>query len=169
MDDKTQTRSSRSGITGDVDLVKGVGARHKDLDAPTEGGGYLDTCSDSDLALLKKIAPPGDPRLNMLHELGLADHWLKIADLVGFDHFMTMWMILDEPNVYASSRERKRRRIHVPQYSKFMRFCREKIIIDLSNKGKKPHLIHKILLKDMRERVSVRHIERIIKNSNIDK
>jgi len=169
MDDKTQTRSSTNRITDNSDQAEGVGGRLENANIPTEGGGYLDTCSNSELALLKKIAPPGDPRLNMLHDIGLADHWIKIADLVGFDHFMTMWMILDEPNVYASSRERKRRRIHVPQYSKFMRFCREKIIVDLSNKGKKPHLIHKILLKDMCERVSVRHIERIIKNSNIDK
>jgi len=168
MSDKTETRSSIKGMTVNDRPGDGVGGRHENQSTPAGGGGYLDICTALDPYLMKKIAPPHDPRLDLLSDIGLSEHWLKIANLIGFDHFVTMWLILDDENIYSSPQERKRRRIHVPQYRRFQRYCRDQLIIDLASKGKKPHVIHSILINDMCERVSVRHIERTIQKSKID-
>jgi len=169
MSTKTETRSSIDGITEDIDPGQGVGGRHENRHPPTEGGGYLDNYTVLNDPYLKKIAPPHDPRLDLLAKAELADHWLQIADLIGFDNFMTVWIILDSENIHSTPKERRRRKVYVPQYRRFQRLMRDQFIIDLANRGKKPHVIHSLLIKNMCERVSIRHIERTIQASKIDK
>ena len=139
--------------------TEGVGARHKQTVPDITIGGYLDICSISDSAFTAKIRKI-DPRLQQLREMGIGKTWLRVADVVGFEAFMGIWMILGEDESI---------RIRIPPYSKFRRYQRNQLIKDLSEKGLRCDQIKKFIKKQLCEDVSIRHIDRICAKGKIDK
>jgi len=165
MNDKK--RSSFDGMMVDQvdtgDRTGGVGGRHRDRGTPTGGGGYLDICSESETAFMEMR---DDPRLRELADMGLGSMWLRVADAVGVDNFMRVWLILDEKNMEVPPGLRDQARIRIPLFSRYLRFQRNKLITSLSA-DHSPVEIQKIIKASLCEDVSTTHISRIIKKNKV--
>ena len=152
-----EKRSSDDLIPGPIDERQGVGGRHRESTRPQEGGGYPDICSISGSDFTARIRKT-DPRLQELRDMGIGETWLEIAELIGFESFVVMWMHLGgETSV----------RIRIPPYSKYLKFLRNELIRQLSRDGETVHNIRRRVRSDLREDVSERHIARIISGDKI--
>ena len=135
----------------------GVGGRHKQSQPPVGVGGYLDICNISDFSFTATIRKV-DPRLQELKDMGIGNTWLRIAEVVGFEAFMGIWMILGEDESI---------RIRMPPFSKYQRFQRNQLIKRMADEGLRREQIKKNIKKILCEDVSLRHIERICAKSKI--
>lgn len=131
----------------------GVGGRQGGTPFPAGGGGYPDICTEKKLDL-------SDSRLNELRALGLQRVWLKIAESVGVDNFLTMWRLLcNEVDVYGDMQ-----RVYVPRFQTYLRFQRNRVILALRGEGKNWRAIRLELKRTIGEDVSENHIYKIVKN-----
>ncbi|MDH5634045.1 MAG: hypothetical protein OEZ10_13815 [Gammaproteobacteria bacterium] len=148
----SEKRNSKHGMT---DQVQRVGGRHEYMPLALEGGGYLDICN------ISKPAYRGatDPRLDILRKLGLSDAWLAIATIVGFDEFIFSWAIMDDETATTALSA-------MPRFSRFKKYVRDQMIMDLASAGKSPEEIRATINKKLRDTRSVRHIKRIIEGGN---
>jgi len=129
----------------------GVGARHSDS-LPLDGvGGYLDICSISRSSLLAELRK-NDSRLQDLKDMGLSHHLLKIAEAIGYEAFITLWLMVggEEPI-----------RMRMPPISKYRRFQRNRLIKKLAAEGMRRSQIKKYIKKNLCEDVTRRHIDRL--------
>jgi len=102
-----------------------------------------------------------DHRLAELRATGIANIWIEIADAIGFDAFMRVWSILDRDNLlYGGHRETMR--INVPQMRTYLRYQRNSYIRSLATSGLTTVQIRDRIRKDLGERLSIRHLDRII-------
>ena len=136
----------------------GVGGRHKQSQPTSEVGRYLDICKISDFAFTATIRKI-DPRLETLRDMGIGSTWLRIAEVVGYEAFMGIWMILGEEKDYV--------RVRMPAYSKYLRYQRNQLIKKLSGEGLRSDQIKKYIKRNLCEDVSIRHIDRICFKSKI--
>lgn len=164
---KTIKRNSNTGIdqrTGGGPchggVSQGVGGRHKGEGPPVGGGEYLDVCAKTADPLKgpKKFAR--DPRLNELREMGLAGHWVDIAESIGVDNFVTVWQILDQADHIEDVGSGLR--VWVPRYKLFLRYQRNRLIQSLAQSGESVKKIRAIIKKNINESLTSRHIGRII-------
>ena len=66
----------------------GVGARRRTRPVRRGGGGYLNGRTHAELR--------DDPRLRELQEIGLREHWIEVAQEIGYDAFLAMWRLLSK-------------------------------------------------------------------------
>lgn len=158
---KRRKRSSRSGRTpADQDLAAGVGGRHPDPATDPRGGGYPDVCTEPAFGAAAGAAR--DPRLAELRRIGIRRTWVRIAEDVGFDHFMRIWRRLaEDPQV-----KDERGRVYVPSITQFFRYQRNRLILSLAEEGKEAHEIHRVVADQLCEEVSEKHIQRIVSQGN---
>lgn len=149
-------RSSIDEMLELITMPEGVGARHRETDSPSGGGGYQDNYTTSN-APIKGVWL--DPRIFELQQMGLSDLWLEVADEIGADAFYRMWKILDSNNDTPAATNKK---LLVPRFTTFIRYQRDKLINQLSNQGKKKHEIRRILKRQFAINISNRSLHRII-------
>lgn len=118
------------------------------------GGGYLDFCNVSDVAV---GAPARDPRLAELRRMGLSRTWLTVAASVGFDVFMVVWRALAADEALDG-----RNRVVVPRLATYYRYQRNQLIRTLAADGMEPSEIRTMLLHETGESLSISHIRRQI-------
>lgn len=144
--------------------VPGVGARQAPSPSPQGGGGYQDVCTVLEFGKKtpagEKNAPARDPRLDDLQRMGLPRTWLDVAEAIGVDAFLTAWKILDDSpsnwNRWGSGLE-----ISLRRYRVFLRYQRNRLIEAMSANGLTPPEIKRRLERQLRERLSIRHINRV--------
>lgn len=139
---------------------QGVGGRQPIDPLLARGGGYQDICTISK----PSFRGSEDPRIDFLKKIGLSDLWIEIAEVIGFDDFIYIWRILDRDNIGAPSEARATNRVRVPGFNRFHKFLRNKLILQLSQSGKKPAEIKAKLHSLLRENISARHVVRIIQS-----
>lgn len=149
----------------------GVGARQTPQPLPPGGGGYLDVCTVLDFQKKaedsKKTAPPADPRLDELRRMGLPRVWLRVAEAIGIDAFLTTWRILDaDPSTWHNETIL---RIRLRPYRSYLRYQRNRYIEALTAQGLKPEEIQRRLQRQLGESVSHRHITRLGKGDRLAK
>ncbi len=109
---------------------QGVGGRQSHRPPLAVGGRYLPTCTQSEP---RGFSPPRDPRLDDLRDIGLADHWLDVAEAIGFDAFLVAWSILDRSGPPGAARDNHR--VRVPMVDRLYRHQRNRYIRELSDDG----------------------------------
>ncbi|PHS25942.1 MAG: hypothetical protein COA83_04580 [Methylophaga sp.] len=159
MDTKQVTRSSKREVVSHRHGQEGVGARHMDGNNHQWGGGYLDICTD--LEVSKKNSR--DPRLDELADMGIGGFWRSLADDIGFDAFMVVWNSL---SCHASGGD-DGHRVYIPRYDAFMRYQRNRMILSLSSTGLKARDIRERVISDLREHVSINHINKLIRQHTV--
>lgn len=162
---KTNKRISGRGIanrcTRTQDLFGEGGGTAEQPYTPAGGGGYQDKCSILNFGHPQKTAKKIDPRIEELRQMGLQAVWIDIAEDIGIDAFMRVWMILDADTTNIGDDGR----IFVPirSFKTYQRFQRNRYIEALDAIGKTPKEIKEILTSELCEVISLRHILRLIK------
>lgn len=126
------------------------------LRAPALGGGYQDVCTETG-ARVRAPARPADPRLVELRRVGLPQPWPRVAALIGFDAFMTLWQALATVES-AGSRDR----IVMPKLSTYMRYQRNQVMRTFAAEGLSLEQIRERLSAITSDVPSVSHIRRIL-------
>lgn len=182
-------RSGTAAQTWDqLDMLpgeQGVGGRQAMGHDQPGGGGYLNGCTPPEVAkgARKKIskiscfapkAEPGtagvDPReaalLDELDAMGLSRVMLQIAHTIGFDHFMAMWRILDAAHEALADND-SGIYIRLQRLSAYKRFQRNRFIEAMVAMGMSQPEISRAVKRDLGEKVSDRHIWRLMAGGRI--
>jgi hypothetical protein len=161
-----QTNKKRSSALGNGkrcpytdDMFGGVGGRQALPNPIHRGGGYQNICTilNFDASAARK---KNDPRLHEINEMGLQQVWIDIAEEIGVDDFLKIWRRLD--SAPEAIDDGGRILIPIRSYSRFLRYQRNRYIEALSDMGKKPQEIQAILKSELCEKISVRHILRLV-------
>jgi len=134
-----------------------VGGRQSPLRLPFPGGGYQDVCTVSAAGV---GAPAGaraaeDPRIRELRDVGLPRIWIRVARTIGFDAFVAMWLVLMQDGHVDD-----RCRVVVPNYTRYLRFQRNRLIRQLVGEGFGVDEIQVAVKAATGETVSESHIRR---------
>lgn len=133
----------------------GVGGRQRTRPVRAGGGGYLDGRTPSELR--------ADPRLRELAEIGLAAHWLAVAEIVGYDSFIALWRWLSSvPELRDDDNQIE---LRLRPFRSYERYQRNRYIDTLVAAGLKHSLIHEMVRQDLGERLSHRHVKRLAATS----
>lgn len=97
--------------------------------------------------------------------MGLPAVWLRIAETIGVDAFLAMWFILDAEPSFQELAPGEPIRITLRRYSSWLRYQRNRYIEALAAAGLSPREIQVALMKDLCEKVSLRHISRVASGS----
>jgi len=164
---------------------QGVGGRHGHGHGLAGGGGYLYGCNPSEVARgpRKKIAkfprslpkgeicaPPVNPReaalLEELDAMGLSRVMLQVAHAIGFDNFMAMWRILDGAYETLTDNE-SGIAVRLPRLAAYKRYQRNRFIEAMAAMGKTQPEISRSVHRELGEKVSDRHIWRLMAGSRV--
>lgn len=135
-----------------------VGGRQSPLRLPAVGGGYQDVCTifgAGAAAAAALRAAVDDPRIRELREVGIPRVWIRVARAIGFDAFVTMWQVLMKEEHVDD-----RCRVVVPNYGRYLRFQRNRLIRQLIAEGFGVDEIRVEVKKATGEDVSESHIRR---------
>lgn len=140
-----------------VKNVLGGGSARRPRPA-THGGGYQDVCTKTG-ARVGAPAPraAADPRLTELRRVGLPQPWPRVAAVIGFDAFMTLWQALATVDV-AGSRDR----VVMPKLSTYMRYQRNQLMRSLAAEGLDLDQIRQHLTTITSDVPTTSHIRRIL-------
>jgi hypothetical protein len=157
---ETATNHAQQG-----ELFEGVGGRQAYPSPRRRGGGYQHICtlSNFEKTIEQKMR---DPRMDELREMGVQQHWLKIAEEVGVDDFLKIWRILDREAQSYDSCGNGRLLVPMRLYSTYLRYQRNRYINTLSCSGMPPSAIQKKLIEQLHEKISIRNISRVAKMRN---
>lgn len=97
-----------------------------------------------------------DPRLAELRKIGIKRIWLQVAERIGVDAFLEMWRILDD-----CDERKKGAYLYIPTFSTFLRYQRNQFIRTLAGAGLPSAAIRDRVKRDLRERLSLRHVDRV--------
>lgn len=151
----------------------GVGGRQAMRHGQLGGGGYLNGCTPPEVCqrpLKKNFADllansQMDPReaalLSELDAMGLSRVMLQIAQTIGFDNFMAMWRILDG-SYEAMADNDSGIYIRLQRLSAYKRFQRNRFIEAMAAMGMSQPEISRSVKRDLGEKVSDRHIWRLM-------
>lgn len=159
--DEAATLGPPAAAGGHAD--QGVGGRHDAPGTPPQGGGYQGICTPRKFPRLAD--PPGvrDPRLDDLDRMGMPAHWIKVAEAIGVDAFLTMWRVLDsEPSLWDDI-PGSPMHIRLRRYESYLRYQRNRLIETLSDRGFSIEQIRRYVSLNLCEEISKRHIERLSK------
>jgi hypothetical protein len=148
-----QKRSSFDGMAPGHGHAQGVGGRQQDAPPPARGGGYPDICT-------AERSPVGDPRLAELRAVGLAPHWLRVAEEIGVDNFLVTWLVLDE-----TAPQDDHGRVVVPPIGNYLRHQRNKYIATLAACGSTAGEIRQVLRKRLGYDLTEDWIRKLIRES----
>jgi hypothetical protein len=159
---------------------QGVEARHGHGHGQLGGGGYLNGCTSSEaakgaskkFARFSKVAASGENRtlpvdsresalLDELDAMGLSRVMLQVAHAIGFDAFMVMWRILDGANEAIADND-SGIYIRLQRLSAYKRYQRNRFIEALAAMGLSHPEISRSVKRDLGEKVSDRHIWRLM-------
>lgn len=167
----------------------GVGGRQAQGEAAPGGGGYLDGCNPSEVRQrvaknfaknshnlttgdfsIRRATEGGDLReealLAELEAMGLSRLMLKIARAIGFDAFLTMWRILDDaPETLSDNGSGID--VRLPKLAAYRRYQRNRFIEALAAMGQSRSEISVSVKRELREKVSDRHILRLMAESRV--
>jgi len=144
-------RSSNNGMDPDDQASDGVGGRQADGPTDQRGGGYLDICNEKKHGF-------ADPRRADLVDL-VPDHWLAVADQIGVDNFLLTWQLLSENDSIQDNFGR----VHIPNFSAWLRYQRNRLISTLARRGDSAQDIHETLKKRLGYDLSFGHIRDLMK------
>lgn len=153
VDDQVRQSGQCSPMAGHE---QGVGARHGPGATALSGGGYLDICNDFGAAL--PASPSADPRLDELRRIGLPRVWLAVAIQVGFDAFMSLWLVL-----MREGHVDDRNRVVVPNYSRYLRFQRNQLIRELDEEGHTADQIRREVKRLTGQDLDITHVRRTMR------
>lgn len=97
--------------------------------------------------------------------MGMPDVWQRVAEEIGFDAFLRMWMILDGEPAFQHAAAGEPIRITLRRFSSWLRFQRNRLIESLAAEGLTAHEIHGRLRAQLCESVSIGHIKRIARRA----
>lgn len=139
------------------EMVKNVlgGGSAKASRSAKHGGGYQHICTKTGARVGAPAAP--DPRLAELRRVGLPQPWPRVAAVIGFDAFMTLWQALATVDV-ANSRDR----VVMPKLSTYMRYQRNQLMRSLAAEGLDLEQIQQHLAAITSDVPSTSHIRRIL-------
>ncbi len=137
----------------------GVGARHGETGPDRGRGGYLEICTGEKFS--KENASRGDSRIEELREIGLAAHWIEIAETIGVDNFLAMWAILSDSDAVQSEKHYA----YVPRYSVWSLYQRNRVIMSLHADGLSYVEIQTRIKRDLGQSIGVDRIRKIIKRA----
>jgi len=120
------------------------------------GGGYQDVCTKTG-ARIGAPAAAADPRLAELRRVGLPQPWPRVAALIGYDAFMTLWQALATVDGVGS-----RDRIVMPKLSTYMRYQRNQLMRSLAAEGLDLDQIRQHLTTITSDVPTTSHIRRIL-------
>jgi hypothetical protein len=148
--------SSHGSRTGPpAAAVGGVGGRQGRGRADRRGGGYLSSRGISNFR-----DPSRDPRLDELRAMGLPAGQLRIAEEIGHDAFIAMWRVADNEPSFRT--EKGDLEIRMRPYRSYLRFQRNRYIETLHGQGKTLDEIRELVHEHLCERISARHIRRLV-------
>lgn len=144
------------------ELFAGVGGRQASPSPRRRGGGYQDICTSSNFGQSAE-KNSRDARMDELREMGLQQHWLKIADEIGVDAFLKIWRILDRELQSTESFRSGRLVVPLRLYSTYLRYQRNRLIESFANAGNPPRIIRRLIMTQLHEKISIRNILSVIK------
>ena|GEM_PF-2858082 len=101
-----------------------------------------------------------DTRVDELREIGLPQWMLDLAGEIGIDAALLVWQRLSD-----AARERGDNRLHVPAWSTFLRYQRNRFILTLGDQGYTPEAIREQVRTVLCEQISLLHVKRILRRS----
>ncbi|HFD81016.1 MAG TPA: hypothetical protein ENK05_11610 [Gammaproteobacteria bacterium] len=103
-----------------------------------------------------------DARLHELREIGLPRWLIDLACEIGVDAALAVWRRLSD-----AARERGDNRVHVPAWSTYLRYQRNRFIHTLAAQGHPPSAIRDKVRAVLCEEISIAHIKRIVKGATL--
>lgn len=110
-------------------------------------------------------AGTGDPRLAELLDIGLSASWVAVARLVGYEDFVGLWR-------YWSAQQGLRGKggqieLRLRGVRAFDRYQRNRYIETLVASGLKPSEIYSMVKQQLGEKLSLRHLNRLVHASRV--
>lgn len=96
-------------------------------------------------------------RIEELREIGLPQWMLELATELGMDAALIVWQRLSD-----AAREHGDNRLHVPAWSTFLRYQRNRFILTLGDQGLPVEDIREQVRTVLCEQISLSHVKRII-------
>lgn len=176
-------RHKRSGTAAQSWLqpdLPGVEGRQACAPSPARGGGYLNECTPLEVAngakknfaKFRKILPTaGSPlrqvdareaaMLDELDAMGVSRVMLQVAHTIGFENFMAMWRILDAAHETWTDSE-SGLQLRMQRLAAYKRYQRNRFIEAMAAMGMSQPEISRSVQRDLGEKVSDRHIWRLM-------
>jgi hypothetical protein len=97
--------------------------------------------------------------LRELAEIGLAPHWLAIAEIAGYEAFLAVWRHLSSlPQLRDDDNQIE---LRLRPFRSWERYQRNRYIETLVASGMQHRQVHEMLLRDLGERLSYRQVKRL--------
>lgn len=107
----------------------------------------------------------GDPRLAELIDIGLSASWLAVARLVGYDDFVRLWRAWSR---MPALRDRHGQiELRLRSVRSFDRYQRNRYIETLVAAGLQPSEIYRMVQTELGEKLSFRHLKRLVSASRV--
>lgn len=100
-----------------------------------------------------------DPRLAELREIGLGQHWLRVAEEIGVDNFLATWNILSRDDRVQDDCGR----VHIPSISTYLRYQRNRVIGTMAADGSTASEIRHALKGRLGYDLTERYIRKLIR------
>ena len=152
--DRGHKRSSKREVVVPWTTAGGVGGRHGVSGPSQVGGGYQGIQSVSNFC-----AKP-DLRMAEFRAMGLQASLLRAAEVIGVDSFLAFWRIIDQDPAFRT--EKGDINLRMRPYRSYLRFQRNRYIDQLTVGGWAPAAIQQAVRLNLCERISLRHIYRIM-------
>jgi len=104
--------------------------------------------------------------LEELDAMGLSRVMLQVAHAIGFDNFMAMWRILDGAYETLTDNE-SGIAVRLPRLAAYKRYQRNRFIEAMAAMGKTQPEISRSVHRELGEKVSDRHIWRLMAGSRV--
>ncbi len=163
IDDHIATPGAQPDLPGMPPQGWGVGNAPSPLSHV--GGGYLSICMPFEFSLPDDKKNFRDPRIGQLEAMGMRRTFIKVAEAIGFEAFMTMWQIFDaDPSLRDQGPSAMR--IVMRPYSAWQRFQRNRFIEQLLAMGLTDDEVSQRLAKQFDIEFEAISVRRFRKRSN---
>lgn len=88
--------------------------------------------------------------------MGIGAAWLRVAEQIGVDAFLETWRTLDDERAAAGRRE-----VYIPNFTTYTNYQRNRFIQSLAAAGHDAREIRRLLLAELHDAPTVRHIHRV--------
>lgn len=169
MADPVQKRRSRAGIEPDRLVTSSpgepLGGRRPPAGPGHVGGGYQGTRTAPNVLALPGAS--GDAHLDELRAMGLPRLWLRVAELIGVEAFLTMWRTLDADP--AAHGDRGDLEVRLRPFRSYLRYQRNRYIEALAGANLDVKEIRARVEAELGESISPRHIARIGQRARVER
>lgn len=173
--------AARAQTWNQLDLLDpgpGVGGRQGQGHDQEGGGGYLNECTPPEVRARKskknfadfcansQLDPREASLLSELDAMGMSRVMLQVAHAIGFDNFMAMWQILDGAHEAMADND-SGIYIRLQRMSAYKRYQRNRFIEAMASIGMSQPEISLSVKRDLGEKVSDRHIWRLMAGGRV--